>query len=109
MVRSERRMALALFLAVIVVTASAVVATVLLAPPPPPPLPIVDAATPIQHLVILLKENHGFDNYFGTYPGVDGIPPNATVPDGSGGVVSPHWIDGTSTPDPPHDRASEIQ
>lgn len=109
MVRSERRMALALFLAVIVVTASAIVASVLLAPPPPPPLPIVDAVTPIQHLVILLKENHGFDNYFGTYPGVDGIPPNATVPDGSGGFVSPHWIDGTSTPDPPHDRASELQ
>jgi phospholipase C len=26
----------------------------------------------IQHVVIIIKENHGFDNYFGTYPGVDG-------------------------------------
>ncbi len=101
-------MALAIFLAVIVVTGSAVLVAVVLAPPPPPPLPIVDAATPIQHLVIILKENHGFDNYFGTFPGVDGLPPNVSLPDGSGGFVSPQWIDGTSTPDPPHDRASEI-
>jgi len=30
------------------------------------------------------------------------------VPDGHGGYVTPYWIDGNSTPDPPHDRASEI-
>jgi phospholipase C len=28
---------------------------------------------PIQHVVILFKENHGFDNYFGTFPGAEGI------------------------------------
>lgn len=101
-------MALAIFLAVILVTGSAVIVAVVFAPPPPAPLPIVDAATPIQHLVILLKENHGFDNYFGTFPGVDGLPANISLPDGSGGFVSPHWISGVSTPDPPHDRASEL-
>jgi phospholipase C len=26
----------------------------------------------IQHIVIILKENHSFDNYFGTYPGANG-------------------------------------
>lgn len=26
----------------------------------------------IEHVVIILKENHTFDNYFGTFPGVDG-------------------------------------
>ncbi len=108
MVESERRTATTLFVAVIVVTSSVIVLAALLAPPPPPPPPIVDAATPIQHLVIILKENHGFDNYFGTYPGVDGLPPNVTLPDGNGGFVRPTWNRGTSTPDPPHDRASEL-
>ena len=30
--------------------------------------------TPIEHYVFLMQENHSFDNYFGTYPGADGIP-----------------------------------
>jgi phospholipase C len=29
---------------------------------------------PIQHVVIIVKENHAFDNYFGKYPGVEGDP-----------------------------------
>ena|SRR5450759_1477444 len=27
---------------------------------------------PIQHVVIIVKENHAFDNYFGRFPGVEG-------------------------------------
>jgi phospholipase C len=30
--------------------------------------------TPIRHFITLMQENHTFDNYFGTYPGADGIP-----------------------------------
>jgi phospholipase C len=30
--------------------------------------------TPIKHFMVLMQENHTFDNYFGTYPGADGIP-----------------------------------
>lgn len=30
------------------------------------------AQSPIQHIVIILKENHSFDSYFGAYPGVNG-------------------------------------
>jgi len=26
----------------------------------------------IEHVVIIVKENHTFDNYFGTLPGADG-------------------------------------
>jgi phospholipase C len=37
--------------------------------------PIVPAASPIEHLVVLMQSGHSFDNYFGTYPGADGIPP----------------------------------
>jgi phospholipase C len=32
----------------------------------PPP------ATPIRHVVVIVKENHTFDNYFGTFPGALG-------------------------------------
>ncbi|HST50235.1 alkaline phosphatase family protein [Jatrophihabitans sp.] len=31
--------------------------------------------TPIEHFVYLLQGDRSFDNYFGTYPGADGIPP----------------------------------
>ena len=27
---------------------------------------------PIEHVVIIIKENHCFDNYFGTFPGANG-------------------------------------
>jgi phospholipase C len=36
--------------------------------------------TAIHHFITLMQENHTFDNYFGTYPGADGIPPGACVP-----------------------------
>ena len=32
------------------------------------PVPI-----PIKHVVIIVKENHTFDNYFGSFPGAEGI------------------------------------
>lgn len=30
-------------------------------------------ANPIQHVVVIVQENHTFDNYFGTFPGVSGV------------------------------------
>jgi phospholipase C len=36
--------------------------------------------TPIQHVVTVMQENHSFDNYFGTYPGADGVPDDACMP-----------------------------
>ena len=40
----------------------------------------------IKHVVVIMQENRSFDEYFGTYPGADGIPmvngvPTACVPD----------------------------
>jgi phospholipase C len=29
---------------------------------------------PINHFIYIIQENHSFDNYFGTYPGANGIP-----------------------------------
>jgi len=36
--------------------------------------------TPIRHFITLMQENHSFDNYFGTYPGADGIPRGVCMP-----------------------------
>jgi phospholipase C len=32
----------------------------------------VASANPIKHVVIIVKENHGYDNYFGAFPGGNG-------------------------------------
>jgi len=29
--------------------------------------------SPIEHVVLIIKENHAFDNYFGTFPGANGM------------------------------------
>jgi len=36
---------------------------------------------PIEHVVIIVKENHAFDNYFGRFPGADGDPALPLAPD----------------------------
>ncbi len=33
----------------------------------------------IRHVLFLLQENHSFDNYFGSFPGADGLPANTRV------------------------------
>lgn len=40
----------------------------------------VKPRTPIEHFVMLMQEGHSFDNYFGTYPGADGIPKGTCMP-----------------------------
>jgi phospholipase C len=34
----------------------------------------------VQHVIWIIQENHSFDNYFGTFPGVDGFPPDTCLP-----------------------------
>jgi phospholipase C len=34
----------------------------------------------IRHVVVIMQENRSFDNYFGTYPGADGIPMHEFIP-----------------------------
>ena len=36
--------------------------------------------TQIEHFIVLMQENHTFDNYFGTYPGAEGIPEGVCMP-----------------------------
>jgi len=33
---------------------------------------ITPVSTPIKHVVVIVKENHTFDNYFGSFPGAEG-------------------------------------
>src|SRR5689334_11554440 len=35
---------------------------------------LVTARQKIKHIIIIMQENRSFDNYFGTYPGADGLP-----------------------------------
>ena len=59
---------------------------------------------PIQHIVILYQENRTFDQYFGTYPGADGLPLNVALPKAPGSIqtVSPFHLTNTSTRDLDH-------
>ena len=58
--------------------------------------PAMSARDKIKHVVIVVQENHSFDNYFGTFPGADGIPmqdgvPTVCAPDPtSGACIRPY-------------------
>jgi phospholipase C len=45
---------------------------------------------PIDHVIVVLQENRSFDHYFGTMPGVEGIPKGAMNPDTDGMPVEPY-------------------
>ncbi len=49
------------------------------------PLATRPADIPIKHFIYIVQENITYDHYFGTYPGGDGIPPNAKLPYSPGG------------------------
>jgi phospholipase C len=55
-----------------------------------------DGIHKIKHVIVVMQENRSFDNYFGTFPGADGIPmqngvPTVCVPvPGVAGCVRPY-------------------
>jgi phospholipase C len=51
-----------------------------------------DVSIPIKHVVVIVKENHTFDNYFGSFPGADGI---SSITLASGTITPPHAPDKT--------------
>lgn len=65
------------------------------------------AGNPIRHVIVIDQENHTFDNYFGTYPGADGIPPGACMPWdprlARWGCVKPYRTIDPTSPDMPHE------
>jgi phospholipase C len=52
--------------------------------------------TPIRHLLYLMQGDRTFDNYFGTYPGADGLPQQVCLPlvlsKPRNGCVRPHSL-----------------
>jgi len=48
----------------------------------------------IKHVIWIIQENRSFDNYFGTYPGADGIPAGTCLPKlpGSKACVKPFHL-----------------
>ncbi len=67
----------------------------------------------IKHVVIIMQENRSYDEYFGTYPGGDGLPRNANggfaacVPNPSqGGCVQPYHDAADRNSGGPHGESS---
>ena len=59
--------------------------------------------TPIEHFIVIMQENHSFDQYLGTMPGdVDRIPAGYTNPNLANVNVSPTRLTQICTADPPH-------
>ncbi len=57
----------------------------------------------IKHIVIIMQENRAFDNYFGTYPGANGIPMK-------NGTFLVHVLDpATGQYIPPYHSTSDIE
>jgi phospholipase C len=52
----------------------------------------LSTTTPIKHFVVLMQENHSFDNYFGNYPGADGVPADTCMPVDPTGVTSTECV-----------------
>ncbi len=48
--------------------------------PSPAPAPSHDGIHKIRHVIVVMQENRSFDQYFGTFPGADGIPMRDGVP-----------------------------
>src|ERR1700758_2299072 len=61
-------------------------------------------AIPIEHIIVIVQENHSFDNYFGTYPGANGIPAGTKLPKVPNGprILAPFLATTTTPPDMQH-------
>jgi phospholipase C len=70
------------------------------------------AATKIKHVFVIMQENHTFDNYFGTYPGADGLPASLNIPLDpavkAGPVAPPYHLPSLRTQDLDHSQISAL-
>ena len=64
----------------------------------------------IEHIIVIFHENHTFDNYFGTYPGANGLTENISLPTskGSNQTIAPFHLSTSSTNDLDHSRQAAL-
>ncbi len=64
----------------------------------------------IKHIIVIFHENHTFDNYFGTYPGANGLTENISLPasKGSNQTVIPYHLSSNRTNDLDHSRQAAL-
>jgi phospholipase C len=64
----------------------------------------------IKHVIVIFHENHTFDNYFGTYPGANGLTENISLPTSKGNnqTVTPFHLSNTRTVDLDHSRQAAL-
>jgi phospholipase C len=70
-------------------------------------------ANPIKHIVVIMQENRSFDNYFGSYPGANGLPKNICMPldpdhPNNGRCVKPFLSIDPISEDMPHGYQSSV-
>jgi phospholipase C len=78
-----------------------------------PEIQEIETNTPIEHFLIIMQENHTFDNYFGTYPGANGFPPGTRMPvdpeDPNTEYVEPWHIGDSTITDISHNQATFLE
>jgi phospholipase C len=86
MMRARRSVS---FAAIVLLVASLLVVSAV-----PRPANAAATAFPIKHIIVMVQENHTFDNYFGTYPGVNGLSNASAMPTSVGGnsTVKPYLV-----------------
>ncbi|MGO8998706.1 MAG: phospholipase C [Polyangiaceae bacterium] len=62
--------------------------------------------TPIKHVVVIVKENHTFDNYFGSFPGALGT---STCTLSDGGTINPPQAPDSTSRDLCHEHLCALQ
>ena len=68
------------------------------------PTVLPDGASPIQHVVFIVKENRSFNHYFATYPGAEGATEGGTITCTEDGCEPGPVVPLTISPDiQPHD------
>ena len=72
----------------------------------PSPTPVAAGAV-IKNVIVVIMQNHSFDNLFGTFPGANGIAPGVpgfSQVDASGVTVTPQLLTDLAVGDLPHAR-----